>query len=304
MGRAFRKKNRHFVHFFLVLVVLSVAVLGCTTTDDVKKAVSENNAVIAGIVAENNAAMIEVPSIHSPNEPINSNEAWRGPVVKMDRIIEMNPNLTTLINHLRVRQAILLTVYGQDNLAERRWGMVDPGELKSERDNGLWENRSGLVWAYKRLREMPNLHGAEIEEAQRFMNQLDKTIGKVDNHDFKVYLSTVRAQIALKVNNSADPRTKQEMMQWQSSMVVDLNGFVEVFSELEKKWVQNNPNTNVSNHLTVNEIRNSVWLREMIRNFRETAEDENLGFSDLARDFDLPVKPAWEPGWIENLNFN
>lgn len=298
------KKNRHFIRFSLVLIVLMVAVLGCTTTDAIKKAVSENNAVIAGIVAENNAAMIEIPSIHSPNEPVESNEAWRDPVVKMDRIIEMNPNLTTLINHLRVRQAIVLTVYGQDNLAERRWEMVNPGELKNERDSGLWENRSGLVWAYKRLRETPPLNGSEFDEAQGFMNQLDKTIGNVDSHDFKVYLSTVRAQIALKANNSADPRNKQEMAQWQSGIVEDLKRFAEVFSESEKKWVQKNPNTNVANHLTVNEIRNSVWLREGIRNFRETAENENVGFSELARDFDLPVKPDWEPGWISNLNFN
>ena len=297
------RRIRHTITF-LVLVVLSVAVLGCTTTDDIKKAVSENNAVIAGIVAQNNAAMIEVPSIHSPNEPINSNEAWRGPVVKMDRIIEMNPNLTTLINHLRVRQALVLTVYGQDNLAERRWDMVNPGELKSERDSGLLENRSGLIWAYKRLRETPPLNGSEIDEAQRFMNQLDETIRKVDNPDFKAYLATVRAQIALKVNNSADPQTKQEMMRWQSGMLADLKGFVEVFSESEKMWVQKNPNTKVADHLTVNEIRNSVWLREGIRSFRETAENENVGFKDLAQDFDLPVKLEWEPGWIKNLNFN
>ena len=154
------------------------------------------------------------------------------------------------------------------------------------------------------MRETPHLSGTEIDEAQRFINQLDKTILKVDNHDFKVYLPTVRAQIALKVNNSADPRTKQAMMQWQSGMVADLKGFVEVFSESERKWVQENPNTNVAHHLTVNEIRNSVWLREGIRNFRETAEDENAGFNDLARDFDLPAKPDWEPGWIKNLNFN
>jgi hypothetical protein len=298
------KKNRHFIRLSLVLLFLMVAVLGCTTTDAIKKAVSENNAVIAGIVAENNAAMIVDPSIHSPNEPIESNEAWRDPVVKMDRIIEMNPNLTTLINHLRVRQAVVLTVYGQHKLAERRWEIVNPGELKNERDSGLWENRAGLVWAYKRLREKQHLDGVEIKAAQRSMNQLDETIRKVDNHDFKVYLSTVRAQIALKVNNSADPRTKPEMMQWQSSMVADLKGFVEVFSELEKRWVQNNPNTNIANNLTVNEIRNSVWLREGIRNFRETAENDSVGFSDLAREFDLPVKPAWEPGWIKNLDFN
>jgi len=136
------------------------------------------------------------------------------------------------------------------------------------------------------------------------MDQLDNTIGNVDSHDFKVYLATVRAQIALKVSNSADPRNKQEMTQWQSGIVADLKSFAEIFSESEKKWVQKNLNTKVANHLTVNEIRNSVWLREGIRNFRETAENENVGFSDLARDFDLPVKPEWEPGWIKNLNFN
>ncbi len=63
-----------------------------------------------------------------------------------------NHTAETLVNHLRVRQAMLLTVNGQYNLAEQRWKDVDGSALTNARDKNLYRNSETIVWWYRRAK--------------------------------------------------------------------------------------------------------------------------------------------------------
>ena len=281
------KRMRHYLTFYLAAMVFAAGILGCATAKDVRR-----------IVAQSNAAMIAGPPLDKAG--VANSEVWREAVGQMDRIIAQNPDQTTLVNHLRVRQAMLLTVYQQGNIAEERWKMVDGNVLTTERDESLHENWKALVWWYKRAPNPRRLDNTEQADAREFMNTLDITVNGIDSHDLKIYLATLRAQMALKLASGANTRTAEQLTQVHTEMATDLEQYINVFTPEEQKWVQDHPETNVPDHLTVTDIRSRVWLRGIIREYRTTAD----AFSHDARDFGLPEVPTWRPAWIGSLNFN
>jgi hypothetical protein len=106
--------------------------------------------------------------------------------------------------------------------------------------------------------------------------------------------------MALKLASSADPRNAEQMTGLYADLVTHLKEFVSVFTPEEHTWMQNNLKTDIVDHLSVTELRNRVWLRSIIKDYFEIAND----YSQTATGFGLPAQPAWEPAWIRALNFS
>ena len=111
----------------LVTLLAATALMfagGCATQRQVSIAVAESNAAL-------------VSPFLDRAQPGGSGDTWKEAVSKLDRLIAAHPAEKTLVNHLKVRQAMLLTVNRQDSLASMRWKDIDPGALKTERDRAL-----------------------------------------------------------------------------------------------------------------------------------------------------------------------
>jgi hypothetical protein len=281
------KNRRHYLTLYLATLILSAGILGCATAKDIRE-----------IVAQSNAAMIAGPPLDKAGA--ESSDVWKETVGQMDRIIAENPDQTTLVNHLRVRQAMLLTVYQQGNLAEQRWKLVEGDALTTERDRALYENWKGLVWWYKRAPNRNILDDIEKEQAKKFMGELDTSINTIESHELRVYLATLRAQMALKLDGSIDPLNAEQMVKLHADLTTHLEDYIRVFTPEERAWVQDNPNTDVADHLSLIDIRNRVWLRSLIKAFFEIAND----YSQIARSFGVSEQPDWEPAWVRTLEFS
>lgn len=261
----------------LALVTLVAGISGCATTSDVKE-----------IIATTNAAMVS-PVLEQPGS--RASDVWQVPVAQIDQIILNYPEEGTLVNHLRLRQAMLLTVFQQGNLAEERWEQIDGSELETERDRSLYENRDALVWWYRRAPSLAPLDDEEKERATRYVTQLTASLSDIENEDIRAYLGTIRAQMDLKLANDADVSTDALEQQVSEEMVDDLEAYVQLFSPAVGAWVQNNPETDVSEGISIADLRQRIWLREMIKEFRETSA--RLGLS-----------PGWQPQWIGTVDFD
>jgi len=259
---------------FLVVLLLTAWISGCVTTSDVREA-----------VATTNAAMVS-PALDPPGNQASG--AWEDPVAQIDRIIQNNPGETTLVNHLRLRQAMLLTVFEQGNLAAERWKQINPSALKTERDRSLYENRDALVWWYRRAPSLEPLDNQEKERANEYVSQLTSSIAEITNEEVKGYLGTIRAQMDLRLANDADVSTDALEQQVSDEMANDLEAYVEVFSPEVGAWVRDNPAIDVSEGVNISDLRQRILLRQMIKEFRETSE--RLGLS-----------PGWRPAWTATV---
>ena len=179
----------------LLLAGLLALTAGCVT----KRAVEE-------IVGRTNAAMVS-PYLDRADgdQPGGADKA----LAEIDRLIQAYPDNAVLVAHLRVRQAMVLTVQKHSALAEERWKQVSEGELKSERDKALYTSREVLVWAYRRLPVRAPLDANEKAEAKKHFLTLDEALEPVETPDISIYLNTIRAQIALKLANSMDEENEK-----------------------------------------------------------------------------------------------
>jgi len=261
----------------VVITVFSIQLSACATEQQVRE-----------IVTSTNAAMLS-PHLELPGD--TTSDSWKNAIRDIDRLIDANSDQTTLVNHLRVRQAMLLTVNGQYNLAEQRWADVDGSALTSERDKSLYENADTIVWWYRRAKVLEPL---DPDIASRHEQALDLGLQELQDPSIRIYLATLQAQIALRLANDADVSDPQKLSVVADSMVMDLERYVQYFSIQDQQWVIDSPNTNLMEAETLMaDFRNRVWLREMIRNYKITAQE-----------LELPPALAWKPAWITVLELN
>jgi len=272
------RRFRGFV-FCLLAVFLVSAMAGCATKQEVGR-----------VVAETNAALMS-PYLEEPGKA-GMTTAWKEPVERIDRLIAQYPDERKLVNHLRLRQAMLLTVYEQGNLAEERWKVVDGNELTTERDKSLHACWPHLVWWYKRAGIADPLDFEEMGKAEEALGGLDETLAPLPaGSDTKKYLGTIRAQIALKKANDSDVSSSEKKTRVEEFLVDSLRKYASIFQEKDVKWVRENRVQRPGELLSISDFRYRVWLREMIEAYRETASA-------------LEMEPIWEPKWIQNLNVN
>lgn len=261
----------------LLTAAFSTGLAGCATEQQVRD-----------IVTNSNAAMLS-PHLELPGD--KESQSWKQAIGDIDRLIAANPDQKTLVNHLRVRQAMLLTVNGQYNLAEQRWKDVDGGVLTNARDKRLYENSETIVWWYRRAKIQEPL---DFDVARGHKQRLDTGLKGLQDPSIRIYLATIRAQIALKIANDADVSDPQKQSEVANTMVTDLERYVQYFSPDDQHWVIDNPNSNVmEGESLMADFRNRVWLREIIRNFKITAQE-----------LELPSSLAWKPDWVAELELD
>jgi len=266
----------------LAAALASTGLSACVTQQQVRE-----------IVAESNAAMI-TPYLEVPGRKASDSDDWKDSVTRIDQLIAANPDQKTLVNHLRVRQAMLLTVYKQSNLAEQRWKDVDYSALTNARDKSLYENRESLVWWYKRSADGTPLSDDEIKRGRQGKQELTTTLANLKDKSIILYLATIEAQISLRLANEADVSSAEKQAIVAGEMVWGLEQYVNHFSEQDQQWVRNNPTTtDISGATGIADFRNRVWLREVIKAFQTTAA--NLELSDHI---------VWMPAWIGDIEFN
>lgn len=79
-----------------------------------------------------------------------------------------------------------------------------------------------------------------------------------------------------------------------NTMLRDLERYVQYCSSDDRQWVIDNPNSNVmEGEVLMADFRNRVWLREMIRSFKTTAQE-----------LELPSSLAWKPDWVAELELD
>ncbi len=272
---------------FVTLAILS----GCATQRQVKK-----------IVAESNAAMVS-PYLNKAGAP--QGPGWKEAIAHMDRLIEAQSDQPVLVNHLRVRQAMLLTVHIQDQLALYRWKLVVDTHLTTERDRALHKRSDALVWWYKRATDHNPLSTNDQVKAKDYITTMDESIAGLTTYDLKIYMSTLRAQMALKVHNSTptqgpDAPDKQKTA---NALAGDLKVYIDSFSETDRNWVESNRTALASADILFNSItdmRNRIWLDEMIAAYHQEAEDK-FGITDAnGKVTSLEIDVPWTPAWVTN----
>ena len=242
---------------------------------------------VQSIISESNAAMV-TPFLGEPGGAAGG-DSWRGAVTKIDQLIAAHPGEATLVNHLKVRQAMILTVNRQDSLAELRWQGVDRARLQTDRDRALYDCRATLVWWYKRAAQSSALAGGEKTQALAGLDEFTRSIAATTDPETKILLGTARAQISLKLANQARVITDADRQAVARDLADALSSFVGLFSPDEVEWVRLNKTADlpVVDLEMLATLRHRVWLRRMIGEYRKTAAGQE-------------VDPAWAPNWIQS----
>ncbi len=154
-------------------------------------------------------------------------------IKRMDAVITKYHDQTVLVNQLKIRQAMLLTVNGKNALATQRWGTVDANALMTERDKALHRANRALVWAYYRLPTTERLSEGEVAP---YVSELDQALASVTEYSLSIYLHTVRALIQLKVASGMNEKLQPE----ETSLFLKgaLKTYVKAFSQEDQDWVK------------------------------------------------------------------
>lgn len=263
-------------------IMLSISIIaliffnGCVTQQQVKE-----------IVAESNAAMVS-PSLNVPGG--EQGASWKDAVNKIDQLIASNPDQPILVNHLRVRQAMLLTVNRQDSLASARWKQIDGSALTTERDVALFKNNECLVWWYKRAFNPDPLDKHERQKTEDNIKSLQTSIDGLQFPGTRIYFGTIRAQMDLNLLTGSPIDTQERKQVVVKDLSDALEKYVVLFPEADTQWVQNNWETDLMpDGMTIEDLRNASWLRQMIREFTNYAKARKLDGVD------------WKPEWIGKL---
>ena len=236
-------------------------------------------------IAESNVAMI-APFLDRPDT--TQQVGWQDAIKKIDSLIEANPDNPVLVNQLRLRQAMLLTVNKKDALALQRWNTINVSSLKTQRDKALYETRNSLVWSYKTL---PSVGSISSQVSNPYIAEIDAAVGKTKSTEVGIYLHTIRAQIQLKVASHLNEEDPDEAAIATELLSSSLKTFVEAFSADDHKWVQTSNGGDKDLEMTIGDFRERIWLRDIIRAYLEQADYSKY-------------EPDWDPKWITKVKPN
>lgn len=255
-----------------------MSVLACVTQREVR-----------AVVAESNATMIDAPSLPQLEDGLTEGqkEALKTAIARMDRLIEHNPNEKVLVNLIRVRQAMLLTVYREFGAAKEAWGKVDSKVgLPTGRDRALYELRDHFHWWFKK--SVDSTFSIEVDRPQAgkamkdFATQLESL---PKQSDIAFYLETMRAMIVVKRANHTNI-SGGDRLNVASMMVEALKRLAGRFDAEDHEWVKANIDKDQKAvDQPLSRLRARVWLRAAVRTYRQVADNKGLN-------------PTWDPEWI------
>lgn len=268
-------KSQKAVKHLLVFCILLSLTAGCTSSRQVK-----------GITFSSNTALVS-SSLMAPGEASAPNQ-WQEPVAEIDQLISEHSDQPALVNHLRVRQAMILTVHQQNNLASARWKQVVFDELKTERDRGLYQHWPALVWWYKRALGGPLAQDEKIM-ADKYTKQLSESLKSVTDVDLGFYLGTVMTQIRLRLLNDSDVSSPEKKQKVNSEIINWLADYINLFTEDDKVWLNSDNRADLagitkSDASKIADFRRRVSLSEMVQSYCE-----------LPVDLELNIPTNWQP---------
>ncbi len=265
----------------LVLVVILLVAVSCATQAQVKE-----------IVATSNAAMIDVPDLPQADGDAVDEARLKAAIERIEAIITAHPEQTVLINTLRVRQAMMLTVANKPAAAGIVWNQVT--KPTTQRDAALYSLREELVWWFGAAKSFKD---EDIERAKRYLANIDavsKTLPKGANT--RAYLETMRAAIALAVANKTntmlgDTQARRlKKITVSDQMVTDLNHYAAQFDSQDQAWIEANwTATEVFPDVPVSVIRARAELHRLIMAYFKRAQLKKL------EEFETMT---WQPGWV------
>ena len=265
----------------LVLVAILFVTVSCATQAQVKE-----------IVATSNAAMIDVPDLPQADGDAVDEARLKAAVERIEAIITAHPEQSVLINTLRVRQAMMLTVANKPSAAGIVWNQVT--KPTTQRDAALYSLREELVWWFGAAKSFKD---EDIEKGKRYLVNIDavgKTLPKGSNT--RAYLETMRAAIALSVANKTNTmlgdtearRLKKRAVADQ--MVASLKHYAAQYDTQDQAWIEANwTGTEAFPDVPVSVVRARAELRRLILAYFKRAQLKKL------EEFE-PV--TWQPGWV------
>ncbi|MEN8148776.1 MAG: carboxypeptidase-like regulatory domain-containing protein [Planctomycetota bacterium] len=226
-------------------------------------------AEVEQIVLSSNAAMVG-PWIERPGNA--QDESWPEAVDRIERLIAEHPDQAVLVNHLRVRQAMLLTVNLQGALATEVWNRVDPAELRGNaRDRALYAVRSELVWTYRALPPVEIWNVEDREFAERAIGKLRSQKGPDEVRD---YFRIVAAQIAIKRANSMPQATEEDLDRIGTILSEEAKAFIANAPDAAVRWAdgtQKEKNDTLAGARAISSMRGRVWFDEVVRLYEREA---------------------------------
>ena len=268
-----RDRVRHLQRLVLTRSVLLVVLLlgACATQGQVEEIVAGSNAALVG-------PYLDIADAQQ-GQPSDAN--WEQALADIDRFMEAHPDNASLVNHLRVRQAMLLTANGRRNLAEQYWALVDRDALDSARDRALADVGEHLSWWYQAA---PTFEPVDPGEATAARNALSATIASTpDASDIRIYLSTIRAQLEERM--ARDDRLSPA----STELPAALERYIRDIGA-DSTWITGLDELTGPDLATARQIKSfryRIWLKELIGAYKGTASD-----------LDLPEPVEWRPEWV------
>jgi hypothetical protein len=252
------------------LLVALLALSACATRGQVE-----------AIVAESNAALVS-PYVDIAGE---GGGDWEESVRDIDRFIDAHADNPTLVNHLRVRQAMLLTANGKRNLADQYWDLVQRDALSSERDRSLKDVGKHLSWWYQTAPDPAYLEPADAAAARTaFSTALEST---TEGTDIRIYLSTIRAQLEVRMARDSQLKPPQAELPASLERYIDAigadQGWITTLEGLEEQ--------DLASARAIKAFRYRIWLRELIGAYKRVAEDLELSMDEV----------DWAPDWVDGI---
>ena len=148
------------------------------------------------------------------------------------------------------------------------------------------------MWWYKRAPLADPLDQLESAETAGYIKDLQESIDGLKSPDIRIYLGTIRTQMVLKLANDSKITPQERREKVVQSLSNGLENYAVLFSDKDTQWVKDNWKTDNSMPpgMTIAELRNASWLRQMIREFKQFAESRGLR------------EVVWKPEWIGELN--
>lgn len=252
-------------------LLLTLALLGaCATRGQVEAIVAESNAAMVG-------GYVDVPGQPGAD--------WEESIRDLDRFIDAHPDNATLVNHLRVRQAMLLTANGSRNLADQYWDLVDRDALDSERDRALKDVGQHLSWWYQAAPDRARLDPGEASAARTALSStLEIT---TPGSDIRIYLGTILAQLEVRMARDS------QLEPAETELPAALERYIDAI-DAEAGWItalEGLDQEDLASARGIKAFRYRIWLRELIGAYKRAAEDLDLPEDEL----------DWAPDWVDGV---
>ena len=265
----------------LVILVVLLASVSCVTQTQVKE-----------IVATSNAAMVDVPDLPQADNNAVDEAKLKAAIEHIETIIATHPDQTVLINTLRLRQAMMLTVANKPQAAKIVWSQVTrpPGQ----RDEALYDLQEELVWWFSVAK---NFQDGHIEPGIEHLKKIKMVCNKLPKRsNIRDYLETMHASIGLSIAyktstmDNDEGRRKLKKKKVADQMMAYLKRFAEQFDERDRSWIESNwTATKTFPDVPVSVVRARLELRRLMMAYFKRFKIKNL------EEFEAVT---WQPEWV------